>query len=131
VLSIHTGSVWAREWDKDPSGTITVDREVADASVDDCVALLLPGGTVNPDQLRIHPAAVEFVRAFVETGKLVASVCHGPWTLAEADVIRRDLHRRPVHHQPVPVRSARVLRRDRRAARRRARPGLTNAPDGR
>ena len=88
VLSIHTGSLWAREWDKDPSGTITVDRAVADASVGDYDALVLPGGTVNPDQLRINPGAVEFVRALVESGKPVASVCHGPWTLAEADVIR-------------------------------------------
>jgi protease I len=88
LLSIHTGSLWAREWDKDPAGTFTVDRDVADASVDDYDALLLPGGTVNPDQLRTNSAAVEFVRAFVQTGKPVASVCHGPWTLAEADVVR-------------------------------------------
>ncbi|OZM77889.1 type 1 glutamine amidotransferase domain-containing protein [Pseudonocardia sp. MH-G8] len=88
VLSLHTGSLWAREWDKDPAGTITVDREVSEASVSDYDALLLPGGTVNPDQLRTDPTAVEFVRAFVATGKPVASICHGPWTLAEADVIR-------------------------------------------
>lgn len=88
LLSIHTGSLWAREWDKDPAGTFTIDREVSEASVDDYDALLLPGGTVNPDQLRTDPAAVEFVRAFVATGKPVASICHGPWTLAEADVVR-------------------------------------------
>jgi protease I len=88
VLSIHTGSLWTREWDKDPAGTVTVDRDVAEASVDDYDALLLPGGTVNPDQLRTHPVAVEFVRTFVATGRPVAAVCHGPWTLVEADVVR-------------------------------------------
>lgn len=47
-------------------------------------ALLLPGGTVNPDKLRVDPAAVGFVRDFMATGKPVASICHGPWTLIEA-----------------------------------------------
>ena len=88
LLSLHTGALWAREGDKDPAGTFTVDREVSQASVDDYDALLLPGGTLNPDQLRTDPAAVEFVRAFVATGKPVASICHGPWTLIEADVVR-------------------------------------------
>ena len=49
---------------------------------------LLPGGTVNPDQLRMQPAAVEFVRNFVQSGKPVASICHGPWNFVEADVAR-------------------------------------------
>lgn len=88
VLSIHPGQLWAREWDKDPSGTITVDRQVSEAAVGDYDALVLPGGTVNPDQLRTNSDAVGFVKAFVESGKPVASVCHGPWTLAEADVIQ-------------------------------------------
>ena len=56
------------------------------ASTDDYDALLLPGGTVNPDQLRMDADAVGFVRDFVATGKLVASICHGPWTLIEAGV---------------------------------------------
>jgi protease I len=51
-------------------------------------AWLLPGGTVNPDGLRINPDAVGFVKAFVATGKPVAAICHGPWTLIEADVVR-------------------------------------------
>ena len=50
--------------------------------------LLLPGGVVNPDQLRIIPKAVQFVREFFDAGKPVASICHGPWTLIEADVVR-------------------------------------------
>lgn len=51
-------------------------------------ALLLPGGVANPDQLRIIPKAVQFVREFFDAGKPVASICHGPWTLIEADVVR-------------------------------------------
>jgi protease I len=88
VLSIHPGEIWARQFDKDPAGTFPVDREVSDASVDDYDALLLPGGTVNPDNLRTNADAVAFVRAFVDSGKPVAAICHGPWTLVEADRVR-------------------------------------------
>jgi protease I len=56
--------------------------------VDGYDALLLPGGTVNPDKLRTQPAAVQFVRDFVQSGKPVASICHGPWNFVEADVAR-------------------------------------------
>ena len=87
LLSIHDGEIAARQMDLDPAGTFLVDRQVG-ASVDDYDALLLPGGTMNPDQLRTDPDAVAFVRAFVETGKPVTSICHGPWTLAEADCVR-------------------------------------------
>jgi protease I len=65
-----------------------VDQLVGQVSVDDYEAVLLPGGTVNPDKLRMEPAAVEFVRNFVRSGKPVASICHGPWSLVEADVAR-------------------------------------------
>ena len=51
-------------------------------------ALVLPGGTVNPDQLRVNQTAVSFVRDFVDSGKPVASICHGPWNLVEADRAR-------------------------------------------
>jgi protease I len=88
LLSIHPGEIWSRQWDKDPAGALPVDGLVADASVDDFDALLLPGGTVNPDTLRINEDAVRFVRDFVATGKPVAAICHGPWTLVEADVVR-------------------------------------------
>jgi protease I len=60
---------------------------VADASVADFDGLVLPGGTVNPDKLRMDQAAVAFVRDFVQTGKPVAAICHGPWTLLEAGVV--------------------------------------------
>jgi protease I len=88
VLSIHPGEIEARQSDTEPAGTIPVDRLVADASPDDYDALLLPGGTVNPDKLRMDTDAVDFVRAFAATDKPIAAICHGPWTLAEADVVR-------------------------------------------
>ena len=70
------------------AGTFAVDQLVDVVSVDDYEALLLPGGTVNPDKLRMEPAAVRFVRDFVQSGKPVASICHGPWNFVEADVAR-------------------------------------------
>jgi deglycase len=88
VLSLHPGEIQARQMDIISAGTIPVDRVVSDASVDQYDALLLPGGTVNPDKLRMDEGAVAFVRDFVATGKPVAAICHGPWTLAEADVVR-------------------------------------------
>jgi protease I len=88
LLSLHPGEISARQSDIHPAGTLPVDKKVADASVDDYGALLLPGGTMNPDQLRADADAVAFVKAFMGTGKPVAAICHGPWTLAEADVVR-------------------------------------------
>lgn len=88
VLSIQHGEIEARQFDRVSAGTIAVDRLVSDAVVDDYAALLLPGGTVNPDTLRLNSDAVAFVRDFVATGKPVAAICHGPWTLLEADVVR-------------------------------------------
>ena len=88
VLSIHAGEIAARTNDLEDAGTFAVDRLVGSASVDEYDALLLPGGTVNPDKLRMEPVAVEFVRTFVRSGKPVASICHGPWNFVEADVAR-------------------------------------------
>ena len=88
LLSLNTGEIQARNNDLESAGTFTVDRVVGDASVDDYDALLLPGGTVNPDKLRIDETAVSFVRAFVDSGKPVATICHGPWTLVEAGVVK-------------------------------------------
>ncbi|GAA1597972.1 MULTISPECIES: type 1 glutamine amidotransferase domain-containing protein [Kribbella] len=65
-----------------------VDKKVGDASVDDYAALVLPGGVANPDALRTDAKAVAFVKAFVASGKPVAAICHAPWTLIEADVVR-------------------------------------------
>jgi len=87
LLSIHDGEIAARNNDLEDAGTFTVDRLVGDASVDDYDALLLPGGTVNPDKLRMDQRAVGFVRDFFNSGKPVAAICHGPWTLVEAGVL--------------------------------------------
>jgi protease I len=65
-----------------------VDVPLDAARPDDYDALVLPGGVMNPDKLRMNDAAVHFVRAFFEEGKPVAAICHGPWTLIEADVVR-------------------------------------------
>ena len=65
-----------------------VDRSLEAARVDDYDALLLPGGVMNPDRLRMNAKAVQFVRQFFDAGKPIAVICHGPWTLIEADVVR-------------------------------------------
>lgn len=70
------------------SETRPVDVVVADASVADYAALVLPGGVANPDALRTDEQAVAFVRDFVASGKPVAAICHAPWTLVEADSVR-------------------------------------------
>jgi protease I len=72
----------------DKGKTFEVDKAVADTSADDYDGLVLPGGVANPDQLRMDEKAVAFVRSFVESGKPVGVICHGPWTLVEADVVR-------------------------------------------
>jgi protease I len=87
LLSLHDGQIQARNNDLDAAGTFEVDALVSEASVEEYDALLLPGGTVNPDKLRVDEAAVAFVRDFVASGKPVASICHGPWTLLEAGVV--------------------------------------------
>jgi protease I len=88
VVSLDSGEIQARDHDLADAGTFAVDQVVDAVSVDDYDALLLPGGTVNPDKLRMEPTAVQFVRDFVESGKPVASICHGPWNFVEADVAR-------------------------------------------
>ncbi|CAN3131750.1 type 1 glutamine amidotransferase domain-containing protein [Mycobacterium sp. smrl_JER01] len=87
IISLRPGEIQARQFDMEPAGTFPVDRVVADVSADDYDALLMPGGTVNPDQLRMNADAVSFVKEFADTGKPIGVICHGPWTLAEADVI--------------------------------------------
>jgi protease I len=72
----------------DKADTFTVDAVIANARPDDYAALVLPGGVANPDQLRTHPPAVAFARAFADAGTPIAVICHGPWTLVEADVVR-------------------------------------------
>src|SRR5262245_35884034 len=88
ILSIHPGEIQARQWDLEPAGTFPVDRLVADASPADYDALLLPGGTVNPDRLRTSREAVTFVQEFASTGKPIGAICHGPVMLIEAGAVR-------------------------------------------
>jgi protease I len=86
LLSIKDGTIDARNHDLDEAGTFPVDRLVADATVEEFDGLLIPGGTVNADKLRLDGAAIGFVRDFVASGKPVGVICHGPWTLVEAGV---------------------------------------------
>jgi protease I len=87
LISPEEGSVQLFEH-LDKADQRPVDVTVAQASVDDYDALVLPGGVANPDALRMDKDAVRFVREFVESGKPVASICHAAWTLVEADVVR-------------------------------------------
>ncbi|QZY28755.1 type 1 glutamine amidotransferase domain-containing protein [Nocardioides coralli] len=86
LLSPEEGEVQLFEH-LDKADTRPVDRKVAEASVDDYDALVLPGGVANPDALRMDADAVSFVRDFVASGKPVAAICHAAWTLVEADVL--------------------------------------------
>jgi protease I len=108
LLSLKSGEIQARNHDLEPAGTFQVDRLVSDASVGEFDGLVLPGGTVNPDKLRLDKSAVAFVRDFANSGKTVGAICHGPWTLVEAGVatgrrltsypsIRTDLRNAGVH----------------------------------
>ncbi len=72
----------------DNGTTVAPDRTLDDVSEGDFDALLLPGGTKNPDKLRMHEEAVALVRRFVESGKPVGAICHAPWLLVEAEVVR-------------------------------------------
>ena len=87
LISLEEGKVQAFKH-LDKADTFDVDRTVADADASDYDGLVLPGGVANPDILRMDEPAVAFVRAFFEQGKPVGAICHAPWTLVEADVVR-------------------------------------------
>jgi protease I len=87
LVSLEKGSIQGFEH-LDKGKTFDVDAAVGDVSADDFDGLVLPGGVANPDHLRMDEKAVGFVRSFVESGKPVGVICHGPWTLVEADVVR-------------------------------------------
>jgi protease I len=87
LVSLEEGEIQGFEH-LDKGKTFKVDQAVADVSADDFDGLVLPGGAANPDRLRLDEQAVAFVRSFVESGKPVGVICHGPWTLVEADVVR-------------------------------------------
>ena len=72
----------------DPGKTIRPDLTVGEANADDFDALVLPGGVRNPDSLRTHPNVIQLIKDFAAQGKPVAAICHGPWLLVEADLLR-------------------------------------------
>jgi protease I len=87
IISLEKGKIKA--WDKKDWGIeIEVDRLVDEVDPSEYDGLVLPGGQINPDILRTNEDAVDFVRNFYNSGKMVAAICHGPWLLVEADVIK-------------------------------------------
>jgi protease I len=87
LLSTEAGEIQAFNH-LDKGDTFKVDRTLADADAAEYDGLVLPGGVANPDNLRMDHDAVAFIRGFFEQGKPVAAICHAPWTLVEADVLR-------------------------------------------
>ena len=87
LISLADGEIQGVKNEFDKLDTFTVDQVVADADASEYDGLVLPGGVINPDKLRADEDAVAFVRSFVDAGKPVAAICHGPWTLVEADVV--------------------------------------------
>jgi protease I len=88
LLSIDSGEIQAVEHDINKTVKFAVDKVVGDASVDDYDGLILPGGTTNPDKLRMDDDAIAFLQDYFKAGKPVGVICHGPWTLVEADLVR-------------------------------------------
>lgn len=87
LISLAEGSIQGLHH-MDKGDTFDVDRTVSGASADDYQGLVLPGGVANPDALRLDDDAIGFIKAFFEQKKPVAAICHGPWTLVEADVVK-------------------------------------------
>lgn len=87
IISSKSGMIKA--WSHDHwSIAVDVDKTLDEANADDYNGLVLPGGVINPDQLRVNETAIKFVKAFFEAGKPVAAICHGPQTLINADVVK-------------------------------------------
>jgi protease I len=87
LISLERGSIQGVKG-MDKADTFPVDRTVDEVRADEYDGLVIPGGVKNPDKLRMNEKAVRFVRAFFDQGKPVAAICHGPWVLVEADVVR-------------------------------------------
>jgi protease I len=89
LVSLEEGEITAlNEQELKPGATHPVDLTAEEASADDFDGLVLPGGVLNPDKLRLDENAVHFVRTFFEQGKPVGAICHGPWSLVEAGVVQ-------------------------------------------
>ena len=87
LVSIHAGAIQGVEHHVNGK-SFAVDLELSEAKAEDFDALLLPGGVANPDTLRVDADAMQFVRNFAEAGKPIAAICHGPWSIVEADLVR-------------------------------------------
>ncbi|MGV0878421.1 type 1 glutamine amidotransferase domain-containing protein [Martelella sp. FLE1502] len=87
IASLKKGPI--KSWDeKDWGDSVDADLTVDDVNVEDYDAIVLPGGQINPDVLRTSEKAVAIVKEFVSSGRIVAAICHGPWMLVEADVLK-------------------------------------------
>jgi len=87
IVSLESGAI--KSWDqKDWGESIDVDMTLDQANESDFDALVLPGGQMNPDLLRVEAQAVDFVKAFFDAGKPIAAICHAPWLLIEADLVQ-------------------------------------------
>jgi len=87
VVSPERGEI--RGWkDKDWGESVSVDKSLDEANADDYDAIVLPGGQINPDLLRVNQGALQFIRSFLDAGKVVAAICHAPWLLVELDAVR-------------------------------------------
>ena len=88
IISLESGSI--KSWDETDWGeSISVDQSLDDASEGDFDALVLPGGQINPDLLRVEGKAVDFVKAFFNVGKPIAAICHAPWLVARSPATSR------------------------------------------
>lgn len=87
VAAVSAEEISTLVGDKDPGETVTPDLTLADADTSSYDLLLIPGGTINADGLRLDGTAVSTVRAFADSGRKVAAICHGPWLLVEAGVL--------------------------------------------
>ena len=88
VVGLQTGDAQTMNSDVNPGETFTVEKTFSDVSPEDYDALIVPGGTVGADKLRGSDEAVSFVHSFFDQAKPVGVICHGPWTLVEADVVK-------------------------------------------
>jgi protease I len=88
LLSLQSGEIQAMNSDIEPADKFRVDQEIADASPDDYDGVILPGGTVNADRLRMDDDVISFLQKFFADAKPVGVICHGPWPLVEADLVR-------------------------------------------
>jgi protease I len=88
VVGVQTGDAQTMNSDVNPGDTFTVEKTFSEVSADEYDGLVVPGGTVGADKLRGSDEAVSFIHSFFEQAKPVGVICHGPWTLVEADVVK-------------------------------------------